>query len=630
MPAGPAGWSPSRPPVHPENRFHDTVPHHDHSPLPSAIPVKPRSPIERADVKDTSRTSEMIKTIAKKPSIESLKTESLVPSPEPMMDIKLALEQVEKEEQEEEEEEDEEEEEEEEDDEDLTPDYVDKRIRAIDVELRTTEERIEQIDIQKQHHELQVRLLHKEIHDVPDLKTEDMEEEILRPSQVPTRVLKKPMKKRPRSPEPSAEEEGLEREEEEDKENIRVKIWRLLKKSEIKDEPSPVITFDNTLELKTINSINDLSDAEQSAKLHRDNRKAIFRTLYIRRKRQAHRQEKLRKRYHQQYVLWQAHMSQLDAAHASEMERKGYGGPKTTEIPLTPRSEVIPPTTPMSEVVGPPADGLIRGTRRAQQASHARDYVQSEAEFLELMQSLGAEEKDSTATIPPMLEPEERGCIDFDESGLIADPVEFYTRALKTVEEGTKMEIAGWSEEEDKIFLRRLAISGKQFGRFRRAQPLSHRSVQELVQHYYFLKGDGPGLDWRNVIAGKNRWGRVAGRSNAPGALMATGSPRVGRGGGRGRGRGRGGGVSALLVSRRLAEDEDEESRSAADDDGDDSGSITAERVRRTAKRRLVESTAAKQRPKRTGPVIFKEKVITLIINKLTYLEFTDDCAESD
>ena len=528
------------------------------------------------------------------------------------------------------EEEEEQEEEEEEEEEILTQDDVDIRIRAIDMEMRAAEQRIEQIDAQKQHHELQVRLLHKEIHGVPDLNMEETEEEVLTPIEVPTPVLKKPMKKRPRSPEPSADEEEVEHEEEEeDKENIRVKIWRLLKKSEIKGERSSVITFDNTLHLKTINSIDDLSDAEESVKLHRDNRKAIFRALYIRRKRQVHRQEKLRKRYHQQYIVWQAHMSQLDAARASEMERRGYCGPKTTEIPLTPRTDVIPPTTPMSEVVGPPADGLIRGTRRAQQASHARDYVQSEAEFLELMQSL-AEEKDPTATIPPMLDPDERACIDFDESGLIADPIDFYTRALTTVEEGTKMDVTGWSEEEDKIFLRRLAISGKQFGRFRRAQPLSHRTVQELVQHYYFLKGHGPGLDWRNVIAGKNRWGRVARRSNAPGALIATGAPRVGRGGGRGRGRGRGGGVSALLASRRMAEDEDEEIRSAADDDGDDSGSMTTERVRRTAKRRIIESTAAKQRPKRTGPLILKEKVISLIINTLTYSEFTDDCAQSD
>jgi hypothetical protein len=526
----------------------------------------------------------------------------------------------------------EEDEEEEEEEGILTQDDVDQRIRTIDIELRATQQRIERIDLQKQHHELQVRLLNKEIRDASDPKMEETEEEILTPVEIPAPELKKTVKKRQRSPGPSGDEEedreDEDREDEEGKENVRVKIWRFLKKSEIKgDESIQLLDFSNDLPMKIIENVDDLSDGEEAAKFHHENRMAIFRTLYIRRKRQAYRQDMLRRRYHERYTLWQAHMAQLDAQRAADWERMSLGPPKS-EPPLTPRTEIIPPGTPMSEVAAP-VDGLIRGTRRAQQASHARDYVQSEAEFLELMQSLGTEEKDPTATIPAMLDPEERACIDFDESGLIADPVEFYGRALTTVEEGSKMDVTGWSQEEDKMFLRRLAISGKQFGRFRRAQPLAQRSVQELVQHYYFLKGDGVGLDWRNAIAGKNRWGRVTGRSNAPGALMATGAPRVGRGGGKGRGRGRGG-ISALLVSRRVDEDDDE-TRSAADDDADDSGSITTERMKRTAKKRIIESTAAKQRPKRTGPVLPKEKVRQSSNQHeiADGLEFPGDCAES-
>jgi hypothetical protein len=512
---------------------------------------------------------------------------------------------------------------EEEEEEILTQDDVDQRIQAIDLEMRSTAQRIEAIEAQKAQHELQLRLLRKEAPDVTDLKTEETEEDMT-PREVPTPTLQPlslpKLKKRLRSPEPSIEPSA----DEEEKENVRVKIWRLLKKSEIKhgtapqlNERSDLLLLDDNLPMKVINSVDDLSDAEDSANLHRENRHAIFRALYIRRKRQTHRQEKFRRKYHQRYVLWQAHMSQLDAARAAEMERMGLGVPKP-EAPPTPRPEVIPPTTPMSEVVTP-ADGLVRGTRRAQQAAHARDYVQSEAEFLELMQSLGTEEKDPTATIPPMLHPEDRACIDFDETGLIANPIEFYSRALTTVDQGSKMDVTGWSEEEDKIFLRRLAISGKQFGKFRRAQQLAHRSVQELVQHYYFLKGDGMGMDWRNVIAGKNRWGGRVARSNAPGALMSTGAPRVNRGG-RPRKRGRGVGVSALLPRRftlgadgRRGDDvrnvDGDDEGDGDGDDGDDSGSVTTERARRTAKTRIIESTAAKQRPKRTGPLLVKDKV---------------------
>jgi hypothetical protein len=330
----------------------------------------------------------------------------------------------------------------------------------------------------------------------------------------------------------------------------------------------------------------------------------------LRQKRQQSKQNNLRKKYRQRYRLWQAHMDKLDAEQdrqrTLEMERLGITPPKP-DPPVTPRIE---PGTPGIETTD---IGGIRGTRRAQQAAHARDYVQSEAEFLELMVSLGTQEKDPTAEIPDMLPPDQRDLIEFDESALIADPVAFYTRALFTVQEGTKVDFHGWTEEEDKTYLRRLSISGKQFGRFRRATPLQNRSVQELVQHYYFLKGDGDGLDWRNVIAGKNRYGKAVGRPSAASALIGSGAPGGGkpRGAGRGRGRGRGGGVIPLL--QRL-EDEDD-TRSTGDDDAEDSGSVTTVRIARK-KGRIIESTAAKQRPKRsTAPILPKEKVTPLTFN---------------
>jgi hypothetical protein len=290
------------------------------------------------------------------------------------------------------------------------------------------------------------------------------------------------------------------------------------------------------------------------------------------------------------------------------MERLGIAPPKQ-EVPMTPRGEV--PGTPGIESTDP----LTRGTRRAQQAAHARDYVQSEAEFLELMASLGTEEKDPTAKIPPMLPPDDRDLIDFDESALIHDPVTFFTRGLFSVEEGSKFDVDGWTDEEDKVYLRRLAISGKQFGRFRRAAPLQNRSVQELVQHYYFLKGDGEGLDWRNVISGKNRYGKAVGRPSASSVLLGSGAPKP-RGSGRGRGRGRGGAVPLL---QRM---EDDDERSTIDDDED--SSVTTERTRGRGKRRIVD-TAAKQRPKRTtGPILPKDKVVYLYADVASsYCSFT-------
>ena len=597
-PSGPAAWSARSSTT--DRRYYDTTRQRDHSPV-SSIPSRPRtppysarrddypprSPIRRESIE---RRKSEDKPVIRKSSMESLKQEESRPqSSDAMEDVKPTLE-VEPEE------------------DTLTQDDVDQRIRQIDQEVESTEQRISEIQVEKEEHQRQIQLLREEMN-IPTRVTqikaeiaEDETEEEMTPVDEEPKKEKSNIRKRPRL------------ELEDDQENIRVRIWRMLRETAIKDEGEEqlekfTITAISTEPMRIIEKVEDLSDAEESEKLHRDSRHAIFRTLYIRQKRQQNREDKLRRKYCQKHAAWQDHMNKLDAQRQQEMEKLNIQ-PKIIEPPLTPRVESgVPPGTPGTESTAPPAgDGIVRGTRRAQQAAHAKDYVQSEAEFLELMQSLGTEEKDPTVEIPPMLPPDKRGMIDFDDSGLIGDPVEFYTHALFTVNDGTKVNINGWSEEENKTYLRRLSIAGKQFGRFRKAAPLQNRSVQELVQHYYFLKGDGEGLDWRNVIAGKNRYSKL-GRASAPGALIGSGAPKPkGSGGGRGRGRSRAGGIAGLFQPRREEEDDD---RSAADDDGDDSGSITNERVRaaRVKKGRVIESTAAKQRPKRsTGPILLKEK----------------------
>ena len=600
-PSGPAGWS-SRSSTA-DRRFYEPPSRpRDHSPAAlSAVSSKPRSPLypsRREDYRrptpprrDTIDTEEL--PVSHKASTESLRTkeESRLPSPEPTEEVQPQKPVAEEE--------------------GLTQDDVDQRIRGIDEEMASIELRMAQIDAEKLNHERQLRVLRDRMNipTITEVKGDETEEEIETPVEgkypVPTQreVKSSVSKKRPRSV------SEIEIEEQEEKENIRVRIWRSLKQSTIEDEEMEKFTITTTMtsnHLNIIERVEDLPDYAESLAQHNASRHAIFRTLLIRQKRQQHERDKLRRRYRRRYFQWQSYMDKLDSRRQHEMEKLEFGLPKPTEPPLTPRTETLPPGTPGQEIVNP--DPQIRGTRRAQQAAHARDYVQSEAEFLELMQSLGTEEKDPTATIPDMLPPDERNLIDFEDNGLITDPVDFYTRALHAVDEGTWTDINGWSPEEDKVFLRRLAIAGKHFEKFKKASQLQKRSVQELVQHYYFLKGDGEGIDWRNVMAGKNRYGRALGRTSAPSALIGSGAPSAaGRPrGGRGRGRAKGGPTVPLLHR-----DEDDEMRSAADDDADDSGSITHVRVSRGKKGKIIESTAAKQRPKRsTGSVILnKERV---------------------
>jgi hypothetical protein len=520
----------------------------------------------------------------------------------------------------------------------LTQSDVDNRIKAIDEQMESAEQRIEEIDQQSQDLQQQVKAMKERaeasVPQVPDTLASDVKseaaaddtEEDAEMTETPIEVDEADEKSPSYTVPPKREmritiarKRGRPLSEiEEDRENVRVRIWRRLKDTPTKEEDIKredyTVTTISTDRLRIIERVEDLSDTEECYKLHQQSRHAMFRTLHIRRKRQQWRQDRLRRRYRQQYIVWQAHMDKLDTQRQLEMERLGFQPPKA-EIPPTPRPEGIPPGTPNTELVSLDLSGGTRGTRRAQQAAHARDYVQSEAEFLELMASLGTEEKDPTAQIPPMLPPDERDLIEFDESSLVHNPVEFYTRALFTVEEGTKVNIQGWSEEEDKTYMRRLSIAGKQFGRFKRAAPLQNRTVQELVQHYYYLKGDGEGLDWRSVIAGKNRYGKGGGvgRPSAVSVLIGSGAPGgKPRNAGRGRGRSRGN-LAVPLLQPKSRDDYDDDIRSAIDDDADDSGSITTERIRaaRAKKGRVIESTAAKQRPKRTAaPAAPKEKVI--------------------
>jgi DNA-binding FrmR family transcriptional regulator len=523
----------------------------------------------------------------------------------------------------------------------LTHSDIESRIKGIDEKMESANQRIMEIDQQSQDIQQQLKAIRENVEttasQVPDTLASDVKseaaaddtEEDAELTATPIEVDVEAEEKSLSYPAPPKREMRINvarkrarpvSEIEEERENARVRIWRLLKELPIKVEEvkleyeleHDIVIPISTNELRTIEKVEDLSDHEESAALHQQIRHAMFRTLHLRKKRQHWRQAKLRRKYRQQYIVWQNHMDKLDAQRQSEMERLGLQPPKV-EAPATPRIEGVTPSTPNTELLTLDLSGGTRGTRRAQQAAHARDYVQSEAEFLELMASLGTEEKDPTAEIPPMLPPDERNLIDFDETGLVHDPVTFYTRALFTVEEGTKFDVQGWLDEEDKAYMRRLSIAGKQFGRFKRAAPLQHRSVQELVQHYYFLKGDGEGLDWRSVIAGKNRYGKGAvGRPSAASVLIGSGAPSgKPRSAGRGRGRTRSNNPVPLLQPKSK-DDDDDDSRSIIDDDADDSGSMTAGGVRtaRAKKGRVIESTAAKQRPKRVAaPAAPKEKV---------------------
>ena len=157
-PSGPAAWS-SRASTT-DRRYYDTPRQRDHSPVPS-IPSRPRTPpysarrddyLPRSPVRRESieRRKPEDKPIVKKSSTESLKEESRPQSSEAMEDVKQTLE-IEPE------------------DDTLTQDDVDQRIRQIDQEVDATEQRIAELQVEKEEVKRQIQLIHEEMHIPPTI-----------------------------------------------------------------------------------------------------------------------------------------------------------------------------------------------------------------------------------------------------------------------------------------------------------------------------------------------------------------------------------------------------------------------------------------------------------------------------
>jgi predicted ribosome quality control (RQC) complex YloA/Tae2 family protein len=103
----------------------------------------------------------------------------------------------------------------------LTQEYVDQQIQQIDQKVECTEQRIAEIEAEKEAHERQVQLLREEMHianRVTEIKAEIAEDET---EEEMTPVEEEPKKERP------IIRKRTRSELDDDQENIRVRIWRM-------------------------------------------------------------------------------------------------------------------------------------------------------------------------------------------------------------------------------------------------------------------------------------------------------------------------------------------------------------------------------------------------------------------
>lgn len=186
--------------------------------------------------------------------------------------------------------------------------------------------------------------------------------------------------------------------------------------------------------------------------------------------------QRLRSQYRLLNKEWTVMCAELDKQAASEKELK-------TPIPATPTIE-----TPTFGAAG--AFTTTRATRRSAGNALMADAVRSEAEFEQIMATLGNEDLvdpnilsiRNAASIPDMLSVVPRSApmlevIYDDLNGRVAHPEQFYDISLC---------LGDWSEKEKTIFMDQFAIFGKQFGKI--AEHLEHKTAEQCVLFYYISK----------------------------------------------------------------------------------------------------------------------------------------------
>lgn len=243
---------------------------------------------------------------------------------------------------------------------------------------------------------------------------------------------------------------------------------------------------------------------------------------------------RLRDRYCRLHHDWKVHCERLDRI--AEMRESQRRPPLSASIsnPNASLTSAAPVSSGHQSSLVEESSGSLLATsmtranrRNTQSAGFAGfgDAVRSEAEFLEILASLGnADMQDpsaraarTTAVEPEMaINPHDdhplRRSYD-DDNGHVANPEQFYL---------SDFDPDFWSEEEKATFERRYALYPKQFGKIAAALPL--KTPGQCVKYYYSTK-KLPGYDYKTLSASRSRdrrrKSRVKPKKGRGSALMA-------------------------------------------------------------------------------------------------------------
>ncbi|CAM0138537.1 unnamed protein product [Umbelopsis sp. WA50703] len=263
---------------------------------------------------------------------------------------------------------------------------------------------------------------------------------------------------------------------------------------------------------------------------------------------------RLKRRYKSLHDQWKAKNMELDRVRdqerrASDRGYKGSSYRKRTEDENEGPIDGIDFDSPFDALrFGPEGPSTPYGAPH-RQGPWASDTVRSEAELLEIIQSLESADMrnpelraaKTTANIPAMiLDPKERAKTFDDRSGLVEDPVVYYHTGKDTGDV--------WTKQETSTFLESYMIYPKQFGKI--ASAIGTKNACQSVLLYYRMKKT---IDFKGLVAAslKGKRSRSGKKKDRLAAAVRAATSGATRGAGRG-GKNKG---SALLADIGLAQD---------------------------------------------------------------------------
>ncbi|KAF9984567.1 hypothetical protein BGZ65_000133 [Modicella reniformis] len=251
-------------------------------------------------------------------------------------------------------------------------------------------------------------------------------------------------------------------------------------------------------------SIEDYPCYQENIDTHKRLRSAMLHNMALKAAALDEKELQLKREYKQHWEAWTKKVEKLD-----KMKEKMANAP-------------LPPNVREEDLV---QSENVLFTTRNRRGAYNSDAVRSEAELLEIIQSLeNADMRNpdlrasrTAATVPPMiLDPYIREKVHYyDRNHLVTDPIKYYRLGPVT---------DVWTEEERDIFIKRYLNYPKQFGKI--AAGIENKTASQCVLFYYREKKE---IGFKDMLSNRGRKRKPAGKRKEKAAQQSSPSGQPGK-----------------------------------------------------------------------------------------------------